>query len=176
LWGGAGGEVFVQQIYPAARHLYEIRDGLHPLFVTAQAALETGWKIKTAGNNIFGITKGASWTGPVNLLLTTEIFSTPDKQFVPPEKIVSVEQLAPDRYRYKVWRQFRAYDSLEDSLEDHLSLLKGPLYRDAWPYRHDPREYARRIAPTYATSPDYAKTLVAVIDKVEKTVMNDTNQ
>jgi flagellar protein FlgJ len=164
---------FVRQVYPAAQRLYESSDGLHPLFVTAQAALETGWKIKTAGNNIFGITKGASWTGPVNLLQTTEIFNTPDKQFTPQEKVISVEQLAPDRYRYSVYREFRAYASLEDCLEDHLSLLKGPLYSEAWPYRHDPREYARRIAPTYATSPDYAKTLVAVIDWVEKMIMNE---
>jgi flagellar protein FlgJ len=161
---------FVRQIYPAAQRLYETRDGLHPLFVTAQAALETGWKIKTAGNNIFGVTKGASWTGPVNLLLTTEIFGTPDKQFVPPEKVVSVEPVGQDRYRYTVYRLFRAYDTPEDSLEDHLALLKGPLYRDAWPCRHDPREYARRIAPTYASSPDYAKTLIAIIDRVEKII------
>jgi flagellar protein FlgJ len=166
---------FIRQVYPAARHLYEARDGLHPLFVTAQAALETGWKIRVTGNNIFGITRGASWTGPVNLLLTTEIFGTPDRQFAPPEKVVSVEQLAPDRYRYSVYREFRAYGSIEDSLEDHLSLLKGPLYRDAWPYRHDPREYARRIAGTYATGPDYAKTLIAVIDRVER-IANNANQ
>jgi flagellar protein FlgJ len=169
LWRGAGGEVeFVRQVYPAAQRLYESSDGLHPLFVTAQAALETGWKIKATGNNIFGITKGASWTGATNLLPTVEIFSTPDKPFTPPEKVVSVEQIAPDKYQYKVLRLFRAYASLEESLSDHLALLKGPLYKDAWPYRHDPREYARRIAPTYATSPDYAKTLVAVIDSVEK--------
>ncbi|MDR1102649.1 MAG: glucosaminidase domain-containing protein [Tannerella sp.] len=159
---------FVRLVYPAAQRLYESVDGLHPLFVTAQAALETGWKIRTAGNNIFGITKGASWTGSVNLLPTFEIFSTSDRQFTPPEKVISVEQLAPDKYRYNVYREFRAYDSLEDSLADHLSLLKGPLYSAAWPYRHDPREYARCIAGTYATSPDYAKTLVAVIDRVEK--------
>jgi flagellar protein FlgJ len=164
---------FIRRVYPAAQRLYESGDGLHPLFVTAQAALETGWKIKSAGNNIFGITKGASWTGPVNLLQTVEIFSTPDRLFTPPEKVVSVEQLAPDRYRYTVYREFRAYDTLDDSLADHLALLKGPLYSDAWPHRHDPREYARRIAVTYATSQEYAKTLVAVIDKVEKTVLND---
>jgi flagellar protein FlgJ len=168
-------EGFVRRIYPAAQRLYEMRDGLHPLFVTAQAALETGWKIKATGNNIFGITRGASWTGPVNLLLTTDIFNIPDKRFSPMEKIVSVEQLAPDRYRYSVYREFRAYASLEDSLEDHLALLKGPLYRAAWPFRHDPREYARRIAPTYATGPDYAATLVAVIDKVEKLVQNEVS-
>ncbi|MDR1221946.1 MAG: hypothetical protein LBL07_03585 [Tannerella sp.] len=110
---------------------------------------------------------------PPPLTLTDLItLDKPDRQFTPPERTVSVEQLAPDRYRYTVYRQFRAYDTLEDSLADHLSLLKGPLYSAAWPHRHDPREYARRIAGTYATSPDYAKTLVVVIDKMEKTVAN----
>jgi hypothetical protein len=37
---------FITEIYPAAKCLYETAEGLHPLFVTAQAALETGWKIK----------------------------------------------------------------------------------------------------------------------------------
>jgi flagellar protein FlgJ len=161
-------EDFVACIYPAARRLYESGDGLHPLFVTAQAALETGWTIRATGNNIFGVTKGASWTGPANLLQTVEVFDTPDRRFTPPERIVSVEPLASGRYRYTVYRQFRAYASLDECLADHLALLRGPLYRDAWPSRHDPREYARRIAPTYATSPDYAETLVAVIDRVER--------
>ena len=47
---------FVRKIYPAAARLYR-SGGVHPLFVTAQAALETGWKIKGVGNNIFGITR-----------------------------------------------------------------------------------------------------------------------
>lgn len=84
---------FVRRIYPAAQCLYETRNGLHPLFVTVQAASETGWKIKTASNNIFGVTKGESWMGPVNRLQTVEIFSTPDKKSVPPEKMISVERL-----------------------------------------------------------------------------------
>ena len=57
---------FVKKIYPAAERLYRA-GGVHPLFVTAQAALETSWKIKGIGNNIFGITKGSSWIGPVSL-------------------------------------------------------------------------------------------------------------
>jgi flagellar protein FlgJ len=139
------------------------------LFVTAQAALETGWKIKKDRNNIFGITKG-SWTGATNLLLTTEILDTPDKTFTLPEKVVSVEPLASGKYRYSVYRLFRAYASIDECLEDHFALLKGSLYAHAWEYRDDPREYARRIAPVYATSPDYANTLVAVINDVERYV------
>ena len=32
--------------------------GLNPLFVAAQAALETGWGESAIGNNLFGITAG----------------------------------------------------------------------------------------------------------------------
>jgi flagellar protein FlgJ len=174
LWKGAvgGEEEFIRQIYPLAKYLYENHNSIHPLFLTAQAALEAGWKVKTPGNNIFGITKGASWTGEVNLLPTIEIFNTPDKTYTLPEKVVSVEQIAPDKYRYRVYRQFRAYISLENSLEDYMSLLKASPCRKAWPYRHDPREYARQMAGTYTKNPDYAKTLIAVIDFIELKVIN----
>ena len=79
---------FVRKIYPAAARLYR-SGGVHPLFVTAQAALETGWKIKGIGNNIFGITKGSKWTGSVSLELTTEYFKTPSVKFKAPERVVS---------------------------------------------------------------------------------------
>lgn len=93
---------FVKKVYPAAARLAEA-GGVNPLFVTAQAALETGWKIRGIGNNIFGITKG-SWTGPVSLELTTEYFKTPTVTFKAPERVVSVDQVAPDRYKYRVYR------------------------------------------------------------------------
>ena len=47
---------FAKMVYDAAKGL-----DIHPLFVTAQACLETGWGKKTIGKyNIFGITKGAA--------------------------------------------------------------------------------------------------------------------
>ena len=70
---------FVKKVYPAAERLAKA-GGVSPLFVTAQAALETGWEIRGIGNNIFGITKG-SWTGDVSLELTTEYFKTPTVAF-----------------------------------------------------------------------------------------------
>jgi hypothetical protein len=72
---------FVKAVYPAAKALWEKQDSIHPVFVTAQAALETGWRIRGASNNIFGITKGSSWTGLTALELTTENFPVPDKRF-----------------------------------------------------------------------------------------------
>lgn len=44
---------FVKKVYPAAERLAKA-GGVSPLFVTAQAALETGWEIRGIGNNIFG--------------------------------------------------------------------------------------------------------------------------
>ena len=59
---------FVKWIYPQARKMGEI----NPVFVTAQAALESGWGKSAIGNNLFGITKGSSWKGAVRLVTTTE--------------------------------------------------------------------------------------------------------
>ena len=112
---------FVKKVYPAAVRLAEA-GGVSPLFVTAQAALETGWEIRGIGNNIFGITKG-SWTGDVSLELTTEYFKTPTVAFKAPERVVSVEQVAPDRYKYRVYRFFRVYPTVDACLDDHLALL-----------------------------------------------------
>ena len=172
---------FVKKVYPAAARLAEA-GGVNPLFVTAQAALETGWKIRGIGNNIFGITKG-SWTGPVSLELTTEYFKTPTVTFKAPERVVSVDQVAPDRYKYRVddwcslWYvvvQLHVYPTVDACLDDHLALLKKPMYADAWPYRNDAKEYARRLVDNtgakYATAPNYAAIMASVIDTVANIV------
>jgi flagellar protein FlgJ len=162
---------FVAAVYPAAKALWEKQDSIHPLFVTAQAALETGWKLKADGtNNLFGITKGSSWKGEVKLCLATEYFASPDKKFSLPERVVSVEQLSEGRYKYRVYRFFRVYRTLEECLDDHLTLLRKPMYADAWPFRNDPKEYACRIVDRvgakYATDPNYATTMAKMIDGV----------
>lgn len=164
---------FVRAIYPEAKRLYEAKNGIHPLFVTAQAALETGWIIKKdVGNNIFGITKGSSWAGRVKLTLTTEYFKTDNVRFSAPEKVESVIKMGENKYRYRVYRFFRVYDSIADCLDDHLSLLGKPVYSDAWLYRNNPKEFARRIVDEsgakYATAPNYASVMCSIIDSVEK--------
>jgi flagellum-specific peptidoglycan hydrolase FlgJ len=55
--------------------------------------------------------------------------------------------------------------SSEECQEDHFALRKRSLYSHVRSYRNDLREYARQIVPSYATSPDYANTLVVVIDR-----------
>lgn len=157
---------FVKKIYPIALEIKEI----NAKFITAQAALESGWGKYAIGNNLFGITKG-SWQGKTQLVKTTEYFATPDKKFTLPEKVVSVEKVG-DRYKYTVYRLFRDYDSIKDCLIDHLAILKKDGYKDAWEYRHDPYKFAEKIVDSvgakYATAPDYAKTMHDMIRSVEK--------
>ena len=169
--------LFVAAVYRAANALCNMYglDSIHPLFVTAQAAIEAGWKLNADGsNNLFGITKGSSWTGEVKLCLTREIFGVPDKKFYDPERVVSVTPLSGGRYEYRVHRLFRVYPDLQSCLDDHLAILRKPGYADAWPYRHDPEEFARRIVDTvgakYATDPNYARTMISVIGTVRKIV------
>lgn len=164
---------FVKWIYPRAKEMNEI----NPVFVTAQAALETGWGKSAIGNNLFGITKGSRWNGAVQLVNTTEYFSRPDVTFKAPEKVMSVTKIADKRYRYSVRRLFRDYDSVSDCLVDHLAILKKPGYADAWPYRNDAREFVRRIVDCvgakYATSPDYVKTMDKIFVMVEKAIKEE---
>lgn len=167
---------FVKAVYPAAQRLSvnDPKNTLHPLFVTAQAALETGWKIKGIDNNIFGITIGSSWKGEKKLVRTTEIFSNPNVKFKAPEAVISVTPLTSGKYRYIVDRFFRVYPSLEDCLSDHLSLLKKPIYADAWTYKDNPVEYAHRLiddtGAKYATAPNYAIVMKSMISQVESII------
>ena len=162
---------FVAWIYPKAKEMNEI----DPLFVTAQAALESGWGKSAIGNNLFGITKGTTWAGPVQLVETTEDFSTPNVSFKAPEEVLNVTKVGERKYKYSVKRLFRDYDTVGDCLRDHLRILKKKGYADAWPYRKEAKEYVRRIVDSvgskYATDPNYVDTMYKVIEMVKSEVI-----
>lgn len=159
---------FVKWLYPEAK-----KGDIHPVFVTAQAALESGWGKSCIGKyNLFGITKG-SWTGKTQLVATTEVFSTSTVKFNAPECVLSITPLASGKYRYKVKRLFRDYDSLEQCLNDHFEILRKPHFSHAWPYRNDPVKYVELLQSgkmKYATDPGYVNTLRKVIGMVEREV------
>lgn len=162
---------FCKEVYKAACKVNEIS----PVFVAAQACLESSWGVKRVGKyNLFGITKGTGWTGKTVLVLTSEVFATPNKKFAAPEKVVSVIKRRDGRYQYKVYRLFKDFLSLEDCLKEHLRLFEKPGYKDAWSYRKNAREFAKRIADNkgckYATDPHYAETMEAMIRSVERIV------
>ena len=118
-----------------------------PSVTMAQAIVESGWGesgLTAVSNNLFGI-KANGWMG--------KTVDYPTKEFVNGEYISVVDT-------------FRAYDSLDESVADHGAFLAG-LER-----------YSNIIGVTdyktvchllqsdgYATSPDYAKTLVSVIEQ-----------
>lgn len=172
---------FVKTVYPAAKRLHEEKpnDSIHPIFETMQAALERGWSLEgKLPNNLFGITKGSSWTGKTQLVRTTEYFSNPNVTFKSPEMVVGTpEKLSNGNYKYVVYRLFRVYDTLEDCLYDHQSLFRKSGYADAWPYRNDPREFVKRLMDDtgwkYATGPEYVKTALSMINTVEQIVKEE---
>lgn len=165
---------FCRKVYHAAEKINEI----NPVFVAAQACLESNWGQKKIGNyNIFGITKGSQWTGKTVLVLTTEIFSNDKIRFKQPEKVVSITKIANNRYKYKCYRLFKDFNSLEDCLREHLRLFKKSGYVDAWAYRKNAREFAKRIVDNkgckYATAPNYYKVMSAMIDSVERIIRTE---
>lgn len=159
---------FVQWIYPQAQKL----EDFDPIFTTAQGALESGWGKSAIGNNIFGITKGSTWTGKTKLVTTTEYFSTPTIRFKAPETVLGVTRINSKCYKYKVKRLFRDYDSVADCLRDHAAILRKPQFKDAWEYRHNAVEYVKhlqdKIGSKYATDPNYVSTMCKIYNMVKK--------
>ena len=168
---------FIKAVYPAAYNLYVEKDSIHPLFVTAQAALETGWRLNKPGN-LFGITKG-SWQGKTQLLLTREVHKSASVKYYSPEEVVSITPVEKG-FEYRVYRLFRVYGNMEDCLSDHMAVLKNKGYADAWSYRKDPKEFAKRISDNvgskYATDPNYAGVMSSVIDTVQNRIKEIQNE
>lgn len=158
---------FVKWLYPAAVNSSDI----DPVFIVAQAALESGWAKRVVGKyNLFGVTKG-SWHGPTILVRTTEIFETPDVKFAPPERVINITPLQSGNYRYSVDRLFRDYASLEECLEDHFRILQKPHFSHAWPLRKDGRKFVWALQSgrlKYATAKDYPGVIISVMKTVER--------
>ena len=120
--------------------------GILPSVTMAQAILESGWGesgLTKASNNLFGIKAGGSWEG--------DTVSYPTKEFVTGQYI-------------DVTADFRAYDSLDASMEDHGAFLAGlSRYANIIGVK-DFREVCRLLQEDgYATAPNYADSLISII-------------
>ncbi len=142
---------FVNQVMPTIRRAASAL-GLNPLGLLAQAALETGWgqrMPRTADGspsfNMFGIKAGESWTGARATADTMEF---------------SNGVATPRR------TAFRAYGSIEDSVNDFANLLRNsPRYRDAVAAGSDTQAYIDGIGKSgYATDPEYASKLSQILN------------
>ncbi|MCR9278814.1 MAG: flagellar assembly peptidoglycan hydrolase FlgJ [Pseudomonadaceae bacterium] len=127
-----------------------------PIALLAQAALETGWgeKVMAAGrdlssHNLFGIKAGSSWQG--------ETVSVESDEFMG-GRMVSLRD------------EFRAYDSIEASVRDYVSLITGSSrYEQAVESAGEPRLYADALAKAgYATDPAYAEKIQSIVTQLER--------
>lgn len=113
----------------------------------AQAILESSWgnsELTVRGNNLFGIKASLNWTGRKISLKTTEWYKG--------EKHI-------------VYADFRVYDSLGDSIEDHSKLLSYMRYK---PLRQcgNYKEACQKIYECgYATDPQYPEKLINIIEE-----------
>lgn len=135
---------FKRKYYPAIERVCA-ETGLNPLFVAAQAALESGWGDSAIGNNLFGVTAGDKWTGKRQTVRTFEYFDDAYQsgRF---DRVYSITRSSDGRYRYEVDREFRDYDTLEDGIRDHAKVLSAKRYASAMAYRNDVTQFAYEIA------------------------------
>ncbi len=133
---------FVHQLRPmmveAGRQL-----GVSPRILLAHAALETGWGRSVVGNNLFGIKAGTTWQGDQFTTLTHEVEEG--------------QRVARDA-------AFRAYPSLDASVQDYVALIGGnPRYQGLIGLGDDAEAYGRGLmAGGYASDTDYGSKLEAV--------------
>lgn len=126
--------------------------GIPSSYMLGQAGHETGWgkhEIKQADGspsfNLFGIKAGASWTGRVAEITTTEFVNGTARKTV---------------------AKFRAYDSYEASFKDYAKLItQSPRYAQASQQTGSALAFATSLQKAgYATDPDYAAKLSRAIN------------
>jgi flagellar protein FlgJ len=125
--------------------------GLDPMGMLAQAALETGWGQRmprnpdgSSSHNMFGIKAGDEWSGArvnADTMEVTNGVATPRRT------------------------AFRAYGSIEESVNDFASLLKNsPRYRDVIAAGGNAGAYIAGMGKSgYATDPEYANKLNQIL-------------
>jgi hypothetical protein len=145
-------QAFIDATARAAR-LGAAQTGVPASVTVAQAILESDWgrsALAQDANNYFGIkavgrlgTDGVVW--------------------------MSTGEFDDAGQAYQTVSAFRAYKSLADSVVDHDNLLRtGSRYAAAMQASTDPKEFAEQLSEAgYATDPDYADKLVALMDRYD---------
>jgi peptidoglycan hydrolase-like protein with peptidoglycan-binding domain len=121
--------------------------GILASLTMAQAILESAWgssKLSQRANNLFGIKANLSWGGKRITMETAEWYG--DKK-----QIVKAD--------------FRAYDSFNESIEDHNKLLSYSRYKPLSECR-DYKSACQKIYECgYATDPKYPDKLIRLIEE-----------
>jgi peptidoglycan hydrolase FlgJ len=141
---------FVHRMLPPIRRIAASL-GVDPRGILAQAALETGWGQRvprhadgSSSNNLFGVKAGDEWTGARASADSMEV----------------VNGVAIPRRT-----TFRAYASIEESVNDFANLLKSsPRYRDVIAAGGNADAYIASMGKSgYATDPEYGNKLNQIL-------------
>jgi flagellar rod assembly protein/muramidase FlgJ len=114
----------------------------------AQAALESGWGesgLAKTGNNLFGIKADSRWPGQTLTMNT--------KEFIKGQWVVVPA----------LWRK---YPSWQASMEDHAAFLRrNPRYKACFLCATASAFAKALLQAGYATDPEYANKLIALMDR-----------
>ncbi|MCI1290458.1 MAG: glucosaminidase domain-containing protein [Lactobacillus sp.] len=140
LYVSQANQAFLNKIKPGA--LAGKAKGVLPSITAAQAIIESGWGKYALGNNLFGI----KWTGSGPYVTST------------------TKEYYGGAY-HTVTARFRSYSSLSASIEDHTNFLfQNSRYHNLL-FKTDYHQVARLLQQDgYATDPNYANSLINVID------------
>lgn len=138
---------FIMRLTPSAVESQR-KSGVPASITIAQAAVESGWGesgLARTGNNLFGIKADSRWRGET-LTLNTREFIKGQWLVVP-----------------ALWRK---YPSWQSSIDDHAAFLKqNPRYKACFLCTTAPA-FAQALAQAgYATDPDYANKLIALMNR-----------
>lgn len=133
---------FTQKLMPLLQQAGQ-QLGVSPKILLAQTAIETGWGRSVVGNNLFGIKAGSSWNG---------------------QKIDAATHEYQNGELVSITDAFRAYPSVEASVQDFVSLVaSNPRYRAALGAGENIAAYAQALlAGGWATDINYVQKLQAV--------------
>lgn len=118
-----------------------------PSITVAQAILESAWgnsELTKRANNLFGVKAFSDWEGGKITLETAEYYNG-EKQIV--------------------YADFRAYDSLNESIEDHNTLLSYSRYKTLRECENYKDASQRIYECGYATDPKYPEKLISIIEE-----------
>jgi flagellar protein FlgJ len=144
-------EAFIFQVAVGAQESQRTT-GVPSSVAIAQAILESSWGrsfLAREANNLFGV-KALTKEGPAGVVWI-DAWEVQDGQDI------------------NVPQPFRKYHTVAESIVDHgLFFIENRRYASALAAKDDGMEFARRIAAAgYATDPDYAPKLMALMDRYD---------
>ncbi len=153
---------FIDMIAPIAQNLCKTREKwILPSVCIAQACCESAYgtsKAMSEANGLFGfkvgrgVRYGEAWKG--------KSYNTKTKEFY--GQYVSIRD------------NFRAYDTVEEAVEDYMDLLCSLSRYNAAVCETDPQKCITAIKNGgYATSPTYINTIMSIIDRYDLTKYDD---